>query len=161
MPSYDAHLGKAESNFQFLSSVNRLITGYPDWEVTICFYTALHLMNAHLAKHDLHYRSHNDVDYALNPYGLSPSKITEDVYIAYRSLRSLSRRARYLVSEKGSNDSSVKASFTYDVHVAKACRHLDTILNYFHEKGTLGFSSISFHCNQLKPGELNFIKVLS
>ena len=70
-----------------------------DWQVTICFYTAVHLINCHLANFGLQYRKHKDVKDALNPYTISPAKLPEDEYSAYISLQSLSRRSRYLVNE--------------------------------------------------------------
>lgn len=131
-----------------------------DWQVTMCFYTAVHLVNAHLAKFNLHYQSHDSVKNALNPYmPVAPAKIPEDEYTAYIGLQHLARRSRYLVNEKDAKQKDEeRAHLTYDNHFTKACRHLDTLLKFFSKKYSLTFDKIYLKGTGLKPGEsLEFI----
>jgi len=151
---FDEHVAQAKSNLRFLETVNQVIENYCDWQVTICFYTAVHLVNAHLTKHSLHYRQHKDVNYALNPeVAVSVSKLPIQEYEAYIGLQRLSRRSRYLVNEKGSNISSSQGFLTYDKHLARAIRNLDKLLAYFSSKYDLDIGSISFKCVDLARGE--------
>lgn len=110
MPSFEEHIIQVNRNLNFLTNINNNVTDCCDWQITVCFYTALHIINAHLSKFDLQYRKHSDVNHAINPYTISPGRIPEDVYISYMSLQSLSRRSRYLVNEKGSRLKEEKLS---------------------------------------------------
>jgi len=103
MASFSEHLVKAKSNLTFLERVCKNEPSYWDWKVTISFYSAVHLINSHIAqKAGLHYRSHEQVIAAINPNEtMSVCKLKEDEYLAYVKLRNLSRRSRYLVSDKG------------------------------------------------------------
>lgn len=147
MASFEDHISQAKRNLMFFQEVNSKIKDSTDWQVTVCFYTALHLVNAHLSKFSLQYRRHTDVKNALNPlHKLSPSQLPEDQYIAYATLQMLSRRSRYLVNEKDKNIGSNKANFTYDKHLAKAIKHLDTLILHFCSKYNLKIDSISIKC---------------
>jgi len=154
LPSFSDHVNQFSRNLQFLEGINGHLPDQFDWQVTVCFYTALHLMNAHLAKFGMQYRTHSDVTGEINPENLtSIMKIPEDPYAAYVSLLNLSRRARYLCSEKKSKDSNI-AFFTYDKHLAKAIRHLETIIAWF-ENTYPGqkFKKCQIKCSELKSSE--------
>ena len=154
MALFDEHLAQAKKNLQFLEVVNQSVQNYYDWQVTICFYTALHIVNAHLSHNSLQYRQHKDVNYALNPHVVgSISKLPEDEYDAYMGLQRLSRRSRYLVNEKDGNVTNPNAFFTYEKHLARAVRNLDKILVYFNQKYNLNLKSISFSCAELRKEE--------
>jgi hypothetical protein len=119
------------------------------------FYTALHLINAHLAKFELQYSKHVDVKNALNPERTqSISKLPEDEYVAYAVLQMLSRRSRYLVNEKDSQIGATSAFLTHDVHLAKSVKHLDCLVTFFR-------INTNFHCYQMsrfkKPIFKNFV----
>ena len=151
MALFDEHIAQAMSNFRFLETVNRNVTNYYDWQVTVCFYSALHLVNAHLTKHSLQYRQHKDVNHALNPeVAVSVSKLPMDEYEAYIGLQRLSRRSRYLVNEKDGNVSTEKGFFTYEVHLGRAIRNLDKLMIYFDTKYSLSLPSISINCAELR-----------
>jgi len=152
LASFDEHVAQTKSNLAFLSSVNPKINNYLDWQVTTCFYTSLHLVNAHLSTYGLQYRKHHDVNYGLNPdVQLSVSKLPQDEYDAYIALQRLSRRSRYLVNEKELH--STAAFFTYDKHIAKAIRHLDKLLNYFATVYKLDIKPVNFTCPDLKQSD--------
>ena len=73
-------------------------------------------------------------------------------------LQSLSRRSRYLVNEKDDNLESKQAFLTYDIHFAKALRHLDTLVRYFKRTYQLAIEPINITCPDIKKGELSFSK---
>jgi hypothetical protein len=133
--------------------------------VTISFYAAVHLINAHIAqKTGLHYRSHEQVFAAINPNEMmSVCKLKEDKYLSYAKLRNLSRRSRYLVSDQDNNQDT-KAFFTYDKHFAKAIRHLDILISYINIEYKQNIQNIEVSCIELKQNELtNFsvVKIIS
>lgn len=82
MATFDEHISQAKKNLLFLESINIHCKQFYDWQVTVCFYSCLHFVNAHLSKFDLQYRKHKDVKDALNPFSLSPAKLPEDEYSA-------------------------------------------------------------------------------
>jgi len=132
LAKYEDHIQQANRNLNFLASINNSIKDCFDWQVTVCFYAALHFVNAHLSKYGLQYRKHKDVNFALNfANTTSPARLPEDEYVAYTALQSLSRRSRYLVNEKDDNLSSTQAFFTYDKHLARSLRHLNRLLQHF------------------------------
>ena len=135
MPKFEEHIQQAEHNLEFLANINETIPNCIDWQITVCFYTALHLVNAHLSKFGHQYRKHTDVQHAINPeVQISPSKLPEDEYVAYTALQQLSRRSRYLVNEKDSKLKETAAARTYDTHLSKAIKHLDRLSHYFSVK---------------------------
>jgi hypothetical protein len=157
LPSYQDHINQSVNNLSFFEQVNRYIPTQYDWQVTISFYSSLHLINAHLAHFGLQYRKHKDVKDALNPYSLSPAKLPENEYSAYISLQSLSRRARYLVNEKNENLSSTNPFFTYEKHLSRALKHLNTLMTFFDAKYTLDLTPIKIICSDLKYADVKFI----
>jgi hypothetical protein len=153
LPSFDAHIKQAKDNLSTLQSFNKAMPDCCDWQVTICFYTALHLVNAHLSKSGLHYQSHSDVKNALNPYlPISLTKLPEDEYTSYITLQQLSRRSRYLVSEKDQRkpQDGERACLTHHNHLAKACKHLDKLLQFFANKYAINFDKIELTGTELK-----------
>lgn len=161
MASFNDHLTQACRNLQFLQCINGDVSNCEDWQVTVCFYTALHLVNAHLAHYGMQYRTHNDVKNAINPEAsLSITKIPEDEYAAYVSLQMLSRRSRYLVNEKDGNLSSNAPALTYSKHLAKAMRHLDRLIVFFNSTYKQTIPAIKIHCIDLRlTGDLTYLQV--
>ena len=136
MASFDDHISQAKGNLTFLTGVNLNFNSNWDWQVTICFYVAVHLMNGHLAKKaNLHYRTHNDVKNGINPHNpTAVYKVPEDIYLAYCKLEGLSRRARYLCHEEATAGTEGQTHVTHDKHFAKAVKNLDKILVYFKDQ---------------------------
>lgn len=150
------HIKQARRNFKFLESINSNTDDCIDWQVTACFYTALHLINAHLAGFGMKYFTHHDVNEAINPENsLSLTKVTEDAYTAYKALSNLSRRSRYLVAIKGDKiDPSVETpAMTNDKHQAKAFRHLNEVISYYSTRYNEDLGSIIVKCQELKQSE--------
>lgn len=161
MATFDEHVKQAQHNIRFLSSINDnySVQDCIDWQVTVCFYAALHLVNAHLAQFSLQYRTHTDAKHALNPEKpTSISKIPDDEYKAYISLQMLSRRSRYLVNEKDGQIGSGQAVYTYEKHLAKAIRHLDKLANYFQQRYSLTLPTVQIRCVGVKREELKYMK---
>lgn len=161
MATFDQHIAQAKRNLSFLSSVNQNNTPAWDWLVTIAFYTGVHLVNAHIAKRsDQHFRSHEQVDSAINPYNsLSPSKLVEDVYLAYTGLKNLSRRARYLCHESPNNKSSLEY-LTFDTHFEKAIKKLDVLLKFMVDEHAISFSKPEVTSLNLKQEHLIHFRVV-
>jgi hypothetical protein len=160
MATFEEHIVQANRNLLFLEKVNINIKDSIDWQVTACFYTALHLVNAHISFNNLQYRRHTEVKNVLNPFNtLSILKLPENEYVAYVSLQSLSRRARYLVNEKDNQLDNGNGFLTYDKHLAKSFKHLDLLMCFFSEKYNLDLNSIIVSCIQFKKdNNIKFIQ---
>lgn len=161
MSTFAAHVQQAAENLRFLEHINATAPLHRDRAVTVSFYTALHLVNAHLAHQSLQYRTHTDVKQAINPTRLSPARLPEDEYVAYAALQMLSRRSRYLVNEK--DVSQTQPALTFDQHLARAFRYLDRLLTYFVGRYNLGdLPSIAVACPGLRPTDnLRFLRLRS
>jgi len=159
VPLFKDHIAQANSNLVFLENVNQKIASCHDWQVTICFYTAVHLVNAHLANYGLQYRSHEQVKNALNPETqLSATKIEEEAYISFVKLQHLSRRSRYLVKDGDNPPATSETFFTYDKHFAKAIKHLDNLIIYFKSKLNIDCNSPTINCIGLNKSTLQHFK---
>lgn len=162
MANFNDHLNQATKNFSVLAQVNGLIPDSWDWQVTISYYTAVHLANAHIAiTINQHYRTHAKVGEALNPYiPLNPSCFDEQVYNSYQLLTGLSRRSRYLCSDDPTADSATqeRLNFTSEKHFAKAVRHLNIVIEYFCKTHKISFSEIKINCDRIKKDNLKYIK---
>lgn len=163
MASFEEHINQSKSNLKFLVETNLKSNSYWDWQVTVAFYTALHVVNAHMAKAaGLHYRTHEDVKNALNPFNqLSITKVAEPIYLCYVKLEGLSRRARYLCHEDHTNQ-AITAHISYDKHLAKAVRKLDELLDFFIKQYGLKYDTPIVSCPELSPKEnLKIFKIKS
>lgn len=163
MASFDEHIAQAKRNLLFLRQINGQCNDHWDWQVTTCFYVAVHLANAHIAmKSNMHYRSHSDVKYALNPENvLSVTKFEEEQYKAYVKLMNLSRRARYLCHDNPSTDVGERSFMTYDVHLNKALKNLDVLLVYFKAQYGIEFESLPIKCVEVKHGSMVYFSPIS
>lgn len=154
MASFDEHINQCKSNLLFLSETNSKINSYWDWQVTISFYAAVHLVNAHIAKAaNLHYRTHEDTKNALNPYSkLSVCKVPEEIFTTYGKLENLSRRSRYMCSDTANMPNNV-AFRTNAKHFARAIRYLDKLLEYFKGKYGIEITKYKIVCPELSKAE--------
>lgn len=155
MASHQDHIKQALHNLSW-EQVNKNLPQFYDWQVTVCFYSALHFVNAHLSHFNLQYRKHKNVKDVLNPFAMSPARLPDE-YIAYVTLQSLSRRARYLVSEKDNNLNTAQAFFTYEKQLSKALKHLNTLLSYFNGRYHLNIRPIEVNCQELRYQDVTFI----
>ena len=162
MADFNAHILQGVSNLEFLGSMNQSFPERYDWQVTVAFYTAVHLVNAHLAKsQNLHYRSHEEVKDAISPTTLiSLSRIDESPYLAYVKLSNCSRRARYLVCDNPQNKED-RPFYTSEKYLARAIKNLDIVLRYFESKyGITNIPKIEFRCPRLRSESLSFFKIV-
>lgn len=90
MPSKKDHLGKAQHDEQFVSSLNLSTTPFVDWAVTGLFYAALHYVEAYMATQNRHSPDHRARDSAIHrDSGIS------SIYDDYNELKNFSINARY------------------------------------------------------------------
>jgi hypothetical protein len=153
---FSEHINQAKSNLNFLKSILNS-KEYWDWKVTVSFYIAVHLINAHLAnKANLHYRSHDKVDKALNPYSpISVTKLSENNYLAYTKLQGLSRRSRYLVHDKPGNKSEDN-HFTHEKHFIRAIKNLDKVLKFISNEYKVSFDILDIKSEYYKSKSLEY-----
>lgn len=159
MASFENHLQQAKTNLVFLKEINDK-SKYFDWQVTVCFYAAVHLVNAHLAKcANLHYKTHQETKLAINPHNpLAVCKIEEDVFDKYSSLEKLSRRARYLCNDAGQTDDQI-TYLTSEKRVSRAISRLNNVMAYFNKTHKTSFDKIVLNCPRVKaelPKTLEF-----
>ena len=158
MANFADHIQQAKNNLSFLEQINNQVNGHWDWQVTVAFYSAVHLVNAHIAtKLNKHYRTHNDVNNALNPFSeLSLTKLDEETYTSYIKLQNLARRARYLCHEKN-KERGEQAFFTHDKHFSKAIKHLEKLMTFLSlEYNTISFEKINISCIEFNNWSSNF-----
>lgn len=111
MPTKEEHLEKAEHNQKLADSLAK--SAYPDWAVTVYFYSALHYAHAILAVYGQHPESHE----ATAPL-IRKNPVLKKVWTEYRSLQTAARNARYYATvispqhlQDVSNDYSVLKSY--------------------------------------------------
>lgn len=166
MGNFKEHIDHSVKNVHFLSQINTTIDDSWDWQVTVCFYTALHLINAHIVKKtNSNYLSHNKVEEIINPFNqLSVAKLNEEVYMSYIKLFQLSRRSRYLLNENFKKSEKVdihNANFTYGKHFRKAIHHLDIIITFINSSYDEQFPKVNIKCIDLKGLNFGFFSVVS
>ena len=163
MSTFAEHVSQANRNLIFLQTINRDVSDCWDWQVTSAFYAAVHFVNAHIVSQiGQHYRSHEDVDKCLNPYGGDiKCRFTEPVYKNYKKLQTLSRRSRYLCSDNFKEDDG-RNRLTYDIHLAKAVTNLDAIIIHLNGlyPGNLLREKINIHCEELTRTPLQYFAVI-
>lgn len=154
MADFQAHIQQANRNLSVLSGINKHIKDSWDWQVTCCYYVAVHLMNAHIAKTvNLHYKTHVEVKKAIYN-DLWPCKVSDDVYTSFASLENLSRRSRYLCNDLLNKNDDNLAYLTFDVHLKKALNKLDKIISYFSTLHNIKFENIDIDCIEIKGSKL-------
>ncbi len=158
MADYQAHVKQAKKNLYLISGINQHLKESWDWQVTIAYYAAVHLMNAHLAKKaNLHYKTHVDVKNALF-MTLSTCKIPEDIYTSFVKLENYSRRSRYLCHEDIEKTDEAKEYLTYDKHLKKCLGYLDKILTFFNSEYQEDFDKQNIDCIELKNVNLRYFQ---
>jgi hypothetical protein len=145
MPNFSDHNLQANKNIDFLNYLISNCAEYYDWKVTVAFYTSVHIVNAHLAYVvDQHYQRHGDVENALNyANNMSPARISENTYIAYKRLHNLSRRSRYLIHEDAKNRQEERCHFISENHFKKAINRLTEIIEYFNKTYNIEYHKIN------------------
>ncbi len=147
MAAFEEHIRQAKSNLLFLLSVNNSTPQFWDWQVTICFYAGVHIINAHTArKADMHFKTHDAVKSAINPEGaFTQTKVPENIYTAYVMLQGLSRLARYLCNEGG--DHNGPAFFAKEKHFKRALHCLDQLIKFVCSEHRIDFENTIIRCS--------------
>ena len=149
MATFDEHLTQAKSNIAFLEHLSS--TGkYIDWQITACFYVAVHLANAHIAKQEgKNFRAHIDVTDSLNPFKDYPSKVSERVFTSFQRLHNLSRKARYLVPPTSQDDGVVPACYAAPRHLITSVQSLDIIIQGMKDIHRFSLPKIQFISSEI------------
>lgn len=90
MPTQQRRLQQARRNEDLYHHLATVAPTYIDWQITALFYSALHYVDAYLAKHNVHPSSHAERDRLI-----TMESVLRRIYTAYRDLESYSRDARY------------------------------------------------------------------
>lgn len=163
MANYETHISHAKNNLDFLNKINTVCNDSWDWQVTVCFYSALHLINAHVVKTTgKNYITHKLTSEAISPHNtLSLAKVNEDVYLAYEKLLRLSRRSRYLLGENFNNPKDINekpVSLTNSKHFIRALKHLEVIMDFIKDSYKEEFKIYNVLCTDLKIS-LTYFKI--
>lgn len=166
MGTYTEHITQGKSNLVFLTDVNKNINDRWDWQVTVCFYAALHFISAHVVvKTGKNYLSHTNINDAINPTTqLSIAKLDNTTYLAYNKLYQLSRRSRYLINENNSKNNGAaiqSCNLTHSIHLKRAISHLEVIMNYMIDNYAISFSKSEITCIDLKNVPFKNFTILS
>jgi hypothetical protein len=91
MPTEQIHLAQASHNKDLIVYLTAANPGFPDWVITVAFYSAIHLLEAFLAKQlGYHSKSHVTRDSALSKFSqLKP------IYVDYSELKNTCWASRY------------------------------------------------------------------
>ena len=84
----------------------------------------------------LHYNTHTRLNRAINPESNHKSKVPDRIWVAYKRLRNLSRRSRYLT--EGANDESVSVCML-------VVNNVDLVIDYFHANHEFMPPDITLH----------------
>ncbi len=98
MPDVANHLAKVRSNKSILNHIgNAEATQFPDWYVTITFYTAVHIVEAIIYQEkNSHSKDHDDREKQL----MKIPVLDRSFLTAYRTLYQQSKQARYMTNKK-------------------------------------------------------------
>lgn len=154
MPTFQEHIDQHIHNLDFLSAISIGVGNSLDWQVTVIFYSALHLVNAHLALSGHHFRNHQDVDLLISPEGrIRDCRVDPEIYTAYRKLRSLSRISRYLINAETRTEPPNDISRIQQRHLARALKQLDKIIGWFIAKPRFSSKKVSVKCTDFSVNE--------
>jgi hypothetical protein len=109
MPSEASHRRAAEVNESLAAN---LLASRPEWAIVVGFYSALHLVDAFLARSSIHPGSHTERERLIALTQLRP------LYTDYRRLDRRSREARYDLRQFSSREA--RALLTGELATIKA-----------------------------------------
>jgi len=102
---FEDHVHRAKCNLEVLVVLNRHSHVDYSWQVTLCFYTAVHLINSHLQySAGKTFKTHLSTLDRIDPgSAMNVNAVSLTAYKAYLRLHNRSREARYLckVSDSG------------------------------------------------------------
>lgn len=162
MAKFEDHILQTKKNLDFLEAINTHTKESWDWQVTVAFYAGVHLINAHLVKKLGHsFYSHNETLNHINcEKQVSPSRLDEKEFLAYRKLYNLSRRSRYLCKDADSAASGNQeiAYLTHSIHLDKAISHLDILVSFISKNYKQEFSKTYLDLLEIQKKSLENFK---
>ena len=113
MANSNGHLQQSKVNYRLLKKLAENLDSQfqHDWQVTLCFYVAVHLVNALLAKENEHPQTHSETLEAI--VLLKSVSNPNDLYVIksiYKSLKEYSQKARYLRPIKSKDPNQFKSA---------------------------------------------------
>lgn len=95
---FEDHVHRAKSNLEVLAVLNRYAHLDYSWQVTLCFYTAVHLINSHLLySAGETFKTHVSTLDRIDPgSAMNVNAVSLTAFKAYLRLHNRSREARYL-----------------------------------------------------------------
>lgn len=148
MADFTNHIAQSKKNIYLLKFLNDNPTSDIDkqWQITVAYYSALHLINAFLSdKADLHPNNHHSLKEFIEPSAVNT--IGEDLYASYTHLEMLSRKARYLCDNSGQNSSS-KGFISNKKDFQRAIKYLDQVKCFINKEYSLGLSVIELDIDE-------------
>lgn len=106
-----AHSGQASHNYA-LTLERCLLDHYHDWVITVCFYSALHLIDVELARHNEHPRLHTQREPLVKRL-LDPQY--PGIFDAFYNLSEQSQKARYYCIPVGALDAAKARAYLADI----------------------------------------------
>jgi hypothetical protein len=133
---HSIYRAQAEKNLRILEDISREIRSCTEWQITICFYAALHLVKAHLAHCGFDCGDHTQLFGYLSGEDEKSTEVDSTLFDHYQALYKMSRRARYLFPKGGnpaSNSSNVAPVFT-DQDLFVALGYLSEVMEFSSSK---------------------------
>jgi hypothetical protein len=96
MANENDHLDKVRSNIKLILRLEEFDNPPYDWLVTVAFYSALHLVHAHLARYSAHPGDHKELRFIMGSCPIEECRVSERCYSNYLSLENYSRCSRYM-----------------------------------------------------------------
>lgn len=128
MARFQQHIRRAVDNLVTLRVLNEHNHTDCSWQATVCFYTALHFVHAHVvAKTAASPRSHVELAPYIDPDAMSAAALSAEAHSAYLQLFNLSQLARYLHDRR--HDSNDKSTVKLG-KLVRAVKHLDCIMQF-------------------------------
>ena len=136
MPSFTEHIEKVKRNIDFFHSINPNGEECFDWQVTVLFYIAVHIVDAHLDRFSIHPTTHTERKENLSFDSPRTSRITsQDAWDDYMSLEGQSRKYRY--DKYRGNPKQLR----------KSCNSLESIIHYFDGLYSLKLPILNVQCD--------------
>lgn len=140
------YFGQAKKNLRTLSDINNNVDNCIDWQVTLCFYVAVHLMKSHLAHNFIDSTNHEDLKHHISgchTMRVAGVQIPDAVSYSYSDLENLSRKARYLFPAGGNTMGQNRSPVFTENELVRALVYLDEILVWYSTKYGVSISATS------------------
>lgn len=157
MEPTDHYLNKALHNIKFAANISTSSKGYNDWQIIALFYSAIHLLNYHIYQcGGREFRTHKEREAFLRPGSsvIRKASLDEDIWIAYRSLKTSSEICRYSFSD----DADLYPNGAKSKTVFKALKSLNTILAFVNIAYGVQFSVHEILCGKLEKESLTYFR---